>query len=475
MSAEVLDSNSHDAGRDPAMGAVEWAEARQELVRRCRLERARPSDELGLAALFESWGVTDSIASTDYGCDDVFDLAQMVDGMLWGAPVESVPDPETVPLLTVEWVVRGCTYFPPVVFMVVSLLRAPTTASVAWFGLLACVGWGASEGYARVAYTAVNRAGPGAVRRFGTRLALFGPPIALAVGAASAVVCSSAVLGVLVTAQSTYLVAAMLLLPLDRERALLATVAPGLLATALCVWAPGALVPALVLTLLGLVVSLVRGVQYLRGFEVVTAAEPTSADLVRALPFVAAGALMGLSILALAILTLRGAVRPSVAVSLILPLMVSMGFAEIGIRRFHLLVLRDMETSTSLEMFSRRARTAVVVSTGSYMVIGAGLSLAAAKWRGVGADSLLEVRLLMWLLGIALFLTLILTVTDHIAPVLFAFGGANVVCLALLFVRHVSDAVVPSWLPVLVAAAMVVTLAVSAIAAAGEPAAHGFG
>lgn len=451
------------------------AQRRSALLARCRTELLGPADELGLAALLESWGVTDSTARSDYGFDDVFTLA-------WALRIEldkdryvSELEPPPVPMITSTWALRGATYLPPAVFVAIALSDATAASAALLFAAITCVGWGSSEAVSRVAYTAINRGGHGAIRRTFARVLAVATPIALVCAAVATIASGSLTAGLLIGSQLLYLLAAVVTLPLDRERVLLMWIAPALVVAAALLnnHGPDYFVIVLVLSIIGEFAVLVVTAVHLHRLDPTEHGAPTRVDLRAAAPFLLAGIAMGAFVLASTSIVLTDIGSRRAMLALVVPLMASLSFSEISIRRFQSSVSRDLVMSIDLDEFASRARRGVVVYAASYaavlamLEIGGRFLMPEASTRIVVAD-----YALFGMLGLCLFLTLVLMAMDHVVPVLVGYATASVL---LVGGGAIGLPVLGIGQALLVTMVLLSSLLIAALMAVGQPAQHGFG
>ncbi len=135
------------------------------LAHRCHTESVGGVDELGLAAVLESWGITDSTARSRFGEPDVFTLAAELRTRLAGDGQPERPSAPETPWIRLAWVLRAVAYLPPTLFVVIALSSSTNVASGAAFAAITCFGWGMAEGVSRVAYTSISAGGVAAMRR----------------------------------------------------------------------------------------------------------------------------------------------------------------------------------------------------------------------------------------------------------------------------------------------------------------------
>lgn len=448
---------------------------RAALLDRCRNELEAVTDALALAAVFESWGITDSSAFRRYGATDVFRLADDMSTTLradgTAAPRSA---PSSAPSMRFDWLLRAGTYLPPTVFVVIALSNAAVPASGAAFALVTCLGWGIAEGVSRVSYTSINRGGVGAVRRTNQRLLARGTIVVLAVAATIGLASGSEVAALLICVQLQYLLLSIVLLPMERVAVLLWWITPAMLSVVLFVSSESHLWLVLLVAAIGEVAATAHGFFILHRITPSDYGAPTRREFWSASPFLASGVAMGAFVLTITAIALGSVGSRRVLLAIVVPLMLSMGLAEIGIRRFESDVVRLLEGSSRVKQFSRSVRWMVLRYCFVYLLVLAAIDvLIAAAWTDAPpASGIMSGYLLLGLVGLCLFLTLILRVMDHVLPVLAAFASGTVLMAALILLAGQSSGAV-------IAAAVSTTLAaayllITALRVVGHPADHAF-
>ena len=160
-------------------------------------------------------------------------------------------------------------------------------------------------------------------------------------------------------------------------------------------------------------------------------------------------------------------------IGLVVPLLVSMGLAEIGLRWFQRAVAVQLGRSARVAEFAGRARILVVLSCCGYLAVllSADLLMVAFADPQALSDRPAD-YVLVALVGLSLFLTLVLMVMDHVFAVLAAFSVGTLVLGWYLVTFHApDDVVVPA---VVVAAIVTIYLAAVALRTVGHPANHAF-
>jgi hypothetical protein len=156
-----------------------------ELVERVRPIAQRAVDELQIAASLESGGITDNIAKAQFGCSDVFILADEVRRR--AGPAQSAA---VVPHERPHWtsatrdVAHGLLYLLPAAVFPVGLASAGSTSLTLSVVLVGALGWMWSGGSAWLAYRLLGRGFPGAAGRVLAWATLAGVVAAVAMSAA---------------------------------------------------------------------------------------------------------------------------------------------------------------------------------------------------------------------------------------------------------------------------------------------------
>lgn len=405
------------------------ARERRALMERCRNELDGTIDDLGLAAVFESWGITDASAASRYGAIDVFDLATEILGSSEMEFTErEVAVDSTGPVLEMAWIMRAATYLPPTVFVAIALSSTAVPAPGAVFAVITCVGWGIAEAVSRVAYSSTNRGGPGAMRDVNIRVLRSGTLcvtlIALAVGWLAGSVGAALLIG----AQLQYLLLSIVLLPMERETLLLWWIVPAMLGSAIFMTDLDYVWIVLMVAVVGELAATVHTLLILRRIRPTFYGAPRRRDFSDAIPFLASGAAMGGFVLSTTAVVLVMLGSKKVLLVMVVPLMLSMGLAEIGIRLFQSTVLRELGESTSIGQFSRRVRLSVIWFCTAYVALLVAVDVVVASLVGVDMAPGRPAGYAMFgLVGLCLFLTLILMALDHVLPVLATFVCGTVV------------------------------------------------
>ena len=444
-----------------------------DLTRRCRTELDGGLDELGLAAVFESWGITDSTARTRFGEPDVFALAVEVGARVDGDAHRVRRPAQRRPRIRWSWVLRAAAYVPPTLFVVIALSSSANVASGAVFAAITCFGWGMAEALSRVAYTAINAGGLAAVRSLNRSLLGWGSLVIVVLAVITGLLTGSVPAALLVGAQLQYLLLSVVLLPMERAGALVVWISPAMvLATALAAGA-GDLGSVLVVAIVCELGATVHTWLVLGRVGSADFGAARWSDLRTSLPYLGSGIAMGAFVLCCTAAVYAALGSGQALIGLVIPLLVSMGLAEIGLRWFQRAVAVQLGRSARVAEFAGRARILVVLSCCGYLAVllSADLLMVAFADPQALSDRPAD-YVLVALVGLSLFLTLVLMVMDHVFAVLAAFSVGTLVLGWYLVTFHApDDVVVPA---VVVAAIVTIYLAAVALRTVGHPANHAF-
>lgn len=315
------------------MTALAGTDVLTELVERMGPACAEAVDPLELAAVLESEGITDSVASGRYAAANVFELAEMLYHRTTRAPAQVVPEEGPWRPRPGLHLARGVLFVLPGMAYASAgnLVRDGAAVSVVLVGLV--LSWTYAQtvaylGYARLGMA--DRAGAHRLLRGGTLVAVGAIIVMVAVTAGVDLAVGGAVpvaaVGV-AAAQAAYLVAATVVLVCAREGLLAVALAPCALAGA--AWLLGWVAADVAM---GASVASVAATIAVAGYATRDAAgrgaKLSLAELGSALPHGAFGLLAaGLLVFVPASVTWFGAGTGRVAL-LALPLTFSMGSAE---------------------------------------------------------------------------------------------------------------------------------------------------
>lgn len=473
MTAASMDRGAGGHG-GLALSAVDSREAvLEELAGRCETELHGGVDELGLAAVLESWGITDATAVSRYGTTDVFALAAEMHTRLLDGEDVPLRRPQGTPWIRLSWILRAATYLPPTVFVVIALSASGHGASAAAFAAVTCLGCGMAEAASRVAYTTISFGGIEAMRDPNRRLLIWGSLVVAVPAVAVGVVAGSAFPALLVGAQLQYLLLSVVLLPMGRAQELVFWLTPAVVLGASVIAEPDRFTTVLVVAVICEMAATIHTWLMLGRIEPSPYGAPGTAELRTALPFLGSGILMGAFVLlcTAAVHTAVGSSRTLLV--LVIPLMVSMGLAEIGIRWFQRAVAGELGRTAQVAQFARRARLLVLLSSGGYAVVLFSVDLLAVALTDPPPSAVHPAGyVLLGFVGLSLFLTLVLMVMDHVLVVLAAFGaGALAVGWLVLVLDPADGAVVPA---AAVSAIVATYLFSVALRVVGHPANHAF-
>ena len=232
---------------------------------------------------------------------------------------------------------------------------------------------------------------------------------------------------------------------------------------------------ALVVAIVGELLAMSQAVHHLRSFNRVPAAEPTRYDVVEALPFLLSGLTMGGFVLACTSTAIADLTTAELALPLVLPLLISMGLAEIVIRQFQRRVDIHLATSVQLHRFAQRARLTVVRYCGTYVILLIGLDAVAIATTALALnEETIEAFVLVGLVGLSLFTTLVLMVIDHIVPVVVGYSVAAVTIAGMLWASSALTAGTRMTIASLTAGGLAASLITAAIVTIAHPVRHGF-
>jgi hypothetical protein len=330
-------------------------------------------DPLEIASALEFDGIGDNVATSRYGCADVFALAEEMFQRVPRSPAEPGPPPD--PWRDVSKfrpALHGLLYALPAVCFpaAAALLVGPGTVTALLVSLL--VSWSMSQGLAYLGYLRLGRTDAGQAQRLLRAGLGAGLAILLLVMAGTAVA-SHAHLAVIMfcVGQGAYMLGAAVLLVLGAERLLFLALAPGVLGSAVFVllgrpppldhiaWAALAATPVLAVAL-----ALVR-TSHPRppACRVFVAAELASAAPTAGFGLVAAG------LLALPVVLVAGGhgrVNTGALLAAV-PLSLSMGAAEWSLLWYRRRMQRQLRMSQNLAEFGTRARLALAAALLQYL------------------------------------------------------------------------------------------------------------
>lgn len=343
-------------------------------------------DPLEIAASLEANGITDRVARDEYGCADVFELA---DSLFRRVPLRpTTPTAATVLSATPQAgrrtgreLGRGVLFGLPGLFY--PAVFASTDARTATIGLVLSLiaSWAWSQGMARVAYLYLGR-GNADLAKGSLRSSLFFGLVltgGLAVGATLAFSASPLLVPVAV-AQAVYQLSAVVVLFFDADRRLFSSLSPGLLAAALYMASgmPPVLTGLVILAeILSIGFALAVAMNLTVHAPVTEKPKLTHRDIRETAPFVVYGMLCAGFLSLSALTTMNDAVPAAVGLA-VAPLVLSMGAAEWRLRRYRERVLGLLQRTYEIPDFARGALTEFLRSLGIYWAALLALTLAFA-------------------------------------------------------------------------------------------------
>jgi hypothetical protein len=397
---------------------------------------------LELAAALEAQGINDAISRDKYGCDDVFALA----GELYTRVplrISSNAVRQRTLQSTGTSIARGALFALPGLFflLVAPLFRSPVAAVAVLTAVT--VGWGLSQVLAIVGYTLMGRGDRSAAGKV-LGLTLIAGLAAMSAAAITVFFTgSNSDLASVCCTQILYVMSATVLLLFGRDGWLWVCLLPGvgfsgayLLGNPLSMpreVAIGGVVVAMVATIAAALHAADR--EFLKG---------TRADARLGRPDAYTAAQYGvygmLVAVCLAAPMMREALGDTAGTSLIgvaaLPLVLSMGVAEWQQVRYSELRFRAKRSAYDMESFAETARRGLLVSAGVHIASLIVLTLlTAAVIATVGSLTAPTVIMLgaYFLLGAALFASVLLLGWGRIATVMPVFIATAVAMWALLF------------------------------------------
>jgi hypothetical protein len=156
-----------------------------ELVRRVASMIAGSVDELHVAAVLESMGITDQVAQDSYGVDDVFALADLVHRRLPGVADGAVTEIFDMPARSrrvLRVVTHGLLYIMPSAVYPAVLIMLGAPAMIRGLVFTTALGWVWGTGMSAVGYQLVGEGKERAAGRALRRLGLLGLAVAALAG-----------------------------------------------------------------------------------------------------------------------------------------------------------------------------------------------------------------------------------------------------------------------------------------------------
>lgn len=397
---------------------------------------------LELAAALEAQGINDAISREKYGCDDVFALAaELYTRVPLRISAHAVRQRSLQS--TATSIARGALFALPGMFflLVAPMFRSPIAAVAILIAVTA--GWGLSQVLAILGHTLMGRGDRSAA---GKVLGLTLIAGLAAMSAASILVLVAGADSDLVSVcctQILYVMAATVLLLFRRDLWLWLCLAPGaVLSAAYLVGNPLGMAREVAIT--GVVLSMMAtfgaalcaaDVEYLKGAR--ADARLGRADASTAAQYGVYGMLVAVC---LAAPLMREALEHRPGTGLIgvaaLPLVLSMGVAEWQQVRYSQLRFRAKMSAHDIESFAVAARKGLISSSGVHFAALLGLTVITATLMGLVGALTTPTEILLaayFLLGVALYASVLLLGWGRIATLMPLFIAAAVVMWALLF------------------------------------------
>ncbi|WP_086819332.1 hypothetical protein [Allokutzneria sp. NRRL B-24872] len=353
-------------------------------------------DHLEIAAALEAGGLSDQ-AAAKYGYPDVFLLAEALCRAVPRQPREPEPLPVIWSAKPATHLLRGVLFGLPGVCYTAAA-GVLTDRAALWAVVISLfTSWSLGQSLSYLGHLQLGRADADAAARVLRRGMIAGCSIVLAVSAGAALLLgSSAAALAMAVGQGFYLLAATVLLVLNAEYTLLATLAPGVIAG--LTLSGGPLWTALSATVLATMALAVLRTRTTRPRTL------SKHDLVASLPYGAFG-FIAAGLLVLPLFWPSGQGHGLAA----LPISVSMGVAEwslVAYRRRATFALRDNHTFTE---FAKDTRLGLLRAVAVFLAVAAALSTVVLLATGAITDPAALLRYGAYLaLGGALFVALVL-------------------------------------------------------------------
>ncbi len=333
-----------------------------------------------IAAAIEARGVNDEMARREYDCDDVFALASAIYHRAPLHPTRSRVRLERDPVGR-RRILRGLLFaLPGVLFFPLARLTDIESAA-AVFVCVTLLGWVASQGVSSLAHLQGARVGLPAMRAV-LRAALIGGAVGavgLGIGAAAMGIDQTLVLAA--DAQMVYLLAAIVLLTLDRDRELGAVLVPFTLLVVLLSLIPG--VARWVTASVVVAAAAALGIVAFRETRSSRWARLNLADVRRSFVMATYGLLLGLLIASpIVVLLLKDAPVTLWLGAAALPITLSMGIAERRFVEFRIDNRESLQRDQNPSGYSRRAMRRFLRALGGYV---AALVVLSALFVGLGS------------------------------------------------------------------------------------------
>jgi hypothetical protein len=399
-----------------------------ELVEGMRQIWEQSVDELDASVSLETDGVNDTVAASRFGVRDVADLAEQLTMLVPArVPVET-SDELNKPIPYLRLACRGLLFAVPGLFYLVVAFANPSASASYAMVIAMLAGWGLSQAVALVAYRILGRGGEPSAALALRRI------LAWAVAAAGLALVIAANfdelwLASLAVGQILYIVAATVLLFYNADRLLALVLIPGALVSV--AYLAQLAEPTVAVAAVAATVAAVCAAAWYRANRGVAGQSPTGrpilSDLRASGPFVLQGVLSGIAVAYIPIQMLDGNGGANVhPLDLsIVPLVLSMGFAEIELLRLRAAGSRLMRRTVHLADYQRGASRLVVLSQLRFLVVLGSLSALLVVLINVttGFNSRDFTLLCAYsTLGTALLAALILVAVDRVHMALLGFG-----------------------------------------------------
>lgn len=386
-------------------------------------------DELDTSVALESEGINDAIAMSRYQVQDVHELAVLVTQQVPARAVSEPREKPTEPVAYLRLASRGLLFAVPGLFyLVVARVDATPIASyVLVVSMLA--GWGLSQGVSVVAYRVLGR-GTRRCAAIALRRYLLHALVMTVLAISIAAYFDATSLAVMASGQILYVLAATVLLFHSAERLLALSLIPGAIVSIaylehfpvtshVAAGAVGVTIAA------ALISAWYRATVAARIGDGPTN-RPQFGDAVASIPFVLYGLLSGVAVAYIPVRMLGG--RPSAGVHqvdlTIVPLVLSMGFAEIELLRVRASGSRLMRRCHELAEYRKGVGRLVARSQLRFLLVLTAASLAiGARIRTTTGINTRDLTLLSAYsaLGTALIAALVLVAVNRVQVVLAGF------------------------------------------------------
>jgi hypothetical protein len=385
-------------------------------------------DELDTSVSLEADGVNDTVAASRFGVRDVADLAEQLTMLVPARAPAEIPDVLGKPIPYLRLACRGLLFAVPGLFYLVVAMANPDTSAPYAMVVAMLTGWGLSQAVGVVAYRVLGRSGDPAAALILRRIVVGALAVA-ALAAVIAAVLQQLWLVSLATGQILYVLAATVLLFYNADRLLALALLPGALVSSAYLAhlpvPPDAALAAVVVTVLTCcAVAWYRANLGVAGAS--TAGRPNLSDVRASTPFVLEGVLSGIAVAYIPVQLLVGNVGADVhAMDLsIIPLVLSMGFAEIELLSLRAAGGRLMHRTVHLADYQRGASRLMLLSQLRFLAVLVTVSVVVAVI--INMTSGFNTRDLTLLsayavLGTALLAALILVAVDRVYIALLGF------------------------------------------------------